>query len=286
MKIIMFASETIQFAMHLPRNSTRPMRFVFGFGKRNSKIRTVNDILMVWLFCYVLSMCFTCAPTVFYETWGGLSFDGSYSKFCNGSYSNDPATPTNSVDCLFFAFLIRSVCFSNVLLCNSNSLWCVACLLAFQNMCMPNKCKVECFFVIFNCDGRKTTTRSNYAVSSVCTFFLLLFSNTVSILSILVCFLTYFLIFNIQLLTFTRNFHFEYIIYLFWFVLFFSISSYLCHLQRLNTFDHFNNIISAHCCFRILRLFPGHYHNELRRNANISTLVISFRLFCLWILKS
>lgn len=34
-------------SMHLPRNSTRPMRFAFGFGNRNSTIRTVNDILMV-----------------------------------------------------------------------------------------------------------------------------------------------------------------------------------------------------------------------------------------------
>lgn len=39
-----------------PRNSTRPMRFVLGFGKRNSKIRTVNDILTV---CVLLA-CNTC----------------------------------------------------------------------------------------------------------------------------------------------------------------------------------------------------------------------------------
>lgn len=33
------------FFFYLPLNSTRPMRFDLGFGKRNSITRTVNDII-------------------------------------------------------------------------------------------------------------------------------------------------------------------------------------------------------------------------------------------------
>lgn len=40
-----------------PRNSTRPMRFDFGFGRRNSKMRTVNDIFAKFLAFFPLHLC-------------------------------------------------------------------------------------------------------------------------------------------------------------------------------------------------------------------------------------
>lgn len=43
--------------MYSPRNSTRPMRFALGFGKRNSRIRTVNDMFMVFVLGMKLAAC-------------------------------------------------------------------------------------------------------------------------------------------------------------------------------------------------------------------------------------
>lgn len=54
---------------HLPRNSTRPMRFALGFGRRNSRIRTVND--MVWFPSYV--SCYKCSNQITFSSTKFLS---------------------------------------------------------------------------------------------------------------------------------------------------------------------------------------------------------------------
>lgn len=121
----------MKFKCNLPRNSTRPMRFVFGFGKRNSKIRTVNDIFALWLwipFCVVLwclrnSECRECVvylPIDLNEMVIELKQHTTWIKFRTADICQSfvmlpkqfRSTSTTLMECFCFAFLIRcmSVC--------------------------------------------------------------------------------------------------------------------------------------------------------------------------------
>lgn len=152
----MYESEySVNCALYLPRNSTRPIRFAFGFGNRNSKILTVNDILMV--LCVVSSVRDIVFQAQNYNFWWKF-----FALQLNEIWLHCGDSATVNQFRGMFAFSIFDpwfVCFSNVLIFRIVCLfffpffWCIAplsrccCYCYFLNLCIYviHKHKVKCF---------------------------------------------------------------------------------------------------------------------------------------------